>query len=150
MPVIVIGADHPLGAVVIARLSQPGREVRAFVTSPEAAERLRSTGVKVALGDISDASHVSGACLNCFSAVMIGEAARDGREISFAQSPDEVWQGWAQALTEARVRRAIWVMEGSSPPGGVEEVATVSAGGRGPADVAEEVAALDDALRLPS
>jgi uncharacterized protein YbjT (DUF2867 family) len=86
MPVIVVGADTSQGRAVVEGLLEPGREVRAFVSDPDAGAELRELGVKVALGDVSDDSHVQGACTNCFTAVLVTEAARDGRERSFASS----------------------------------------------------------------
>ena len=90
MPVIVVGADTPKGRAVIEGLVEPGREVRAFVSDPDAGAELRELGVKVALGDVSDDSHVQGACTNCFTAVLMTEAAFDGRERSFATSESQV------------------------------------------------------------
>ena len=84
MPVIVVGADTPVGLSIVSALIEPDREVRAFVTDPDVSASLKAQGVKVALGDVSDPSHVGGACLNCFSAVLVTEAARDDRERAFA------------------------------------------------------------------
>ena len=61
MPVIVVGADTEPGRVVLQALLEPGREVRAFVSDEKVAEQLRALGVKVALGDVSDDSHLEGA-----------------------------------------------------------------------------------------
>jgi putative NADH-flavin reductase len=125
MPVIVVGADTPDGMKLIEVLADPAREVRAFVSDPDTVTPLRRLSVKVALGDVSDDSHVSAAAMTSFSAVLIATAASDGRERSFASSPQEVMVGWAKAVTEARVRRAIWVIDGTPPPTPTPEVATV-------------------------
>lgn len=147
MPVIVIGADTALGVLVVERLAASDREVRAFVSSPEVGERLRQLGIKVALGDLSDQSHVAAACTNCFSVVLITEAATDGRELSFAKSPDQVLAGWAAAIRESRAKRAIWVGDGANPVSGASEEAVVAA--TMPVDeIAEKVAALDDAAAI--
>jgi uncharacterized protein YbjT (DUF2867 family) len=147
MPVIVIGADTALGVLVVERLAASDREVRAFVSSPEVGERLRQLGIKVALGDLSDQSHVAAACTNCFSVVLITEAATDDRELSFAKSPDQVWAGWAAAIRESRAKRAIWVGNGTYPVSGAPEEAAVAA--TMPVDeIAEKVAALDDAAAI--
>ena len=147
MPVIVVGADTSQGRAVVEGLAEPGREVRAFVSDPATGAELRELGVKVALGDVSDDSHVQGACTNCFTAVLITEAARDGRERSFAANEEQVLQGWAGAAAASGVTRVIWVHEGEPPPVRVREVRTVS-----PAhpDLVGEVAALDDARVLPT
>jgi putative NADH-flavin reductase len=143
MPVIVIGADTAPGAAILDTLYAPDREVRAFVTDPGVASKLKALGVKVALGDVSDDSHIEGAALNCFSAVLVAEAARDGRERSFADTEPDVLQGWARAVGSAGIRRVIWVYEGEPPPVKAPEVAIVS-----PEDeeLGARVAALDDAL----
>lgn len=145
MPVIVIGADTSPGRAVVEGLVEPGREVRAFVSDPAAGAELRELGVKVALGDVSDDSHVQGSCTNCFTAVLITEAARDGRERSFATNEEQVLEGWAAAAAASGVTRVIWVHDGAPPPVRVREVGTVSPGHP---DLVAEVTALDDARFL--
>ena len=140
MPVMVVGADTERGRSIVERLLEPGREVRSFVTDPDCAEELRRSGAKVALGDVSDESHVSGACLNCFSVVFVDEAATDGRLRSFASDPEQVRRGWAGAATSANVSRVIWVMASPPPPVPGAECAVVD-----PAveDLAETIFQLD-------
>ncbi len=147
MPVIVVGADTPQGRAVAEGLAEPGREVRAFVTDPIVGAELRHMGVKVALGDVSDDSHIQGACTNCFTAVLVTEAARDRRERSFAANEHQVLEGWAAAAAASGVTRVIWVHDGELPPVRVREVRTVSPDHP---DLVGEVAALDDARFLPS
>jgi len=146
MPVIVVGADTPQGRAVVEGLVEPGREVRAFVSNPTAGAELRDMGVKVALGDVSDDSHVQGSCTNCFTAVLVTEAARDERERSFAANEQQVLEGWAAAAAASGVTRVIWVHDGEPPSAGVREVRTVSP--ENP-DLVAEVSALDDARFLP-
>jgi nucleoside-diphosphate-sugar epimerase len=146
MPVIVVGADTKEGKAIIEGLVEPGREVRAFVSDPDVAGDLRSAGVKVALGDVSDDSHVQGACTNCFTAVLVTEAARDDRERSFAATEPEVLQGWADAVTASAVTRVIWIHDGDVPTTGAKESTRVA-----PADpeLVHRVVALDNAVALP-
>jgi len=147
MPVIVIGADTPVGAAIVEVLATEDREVRAFVSDPAAAGELRRRGIKTALGDVSDGSHVGGAALNCFDAVLVGQAATDGRERSFAADPAGVAAAWAEGLADAGVRRAIWVVadpEIVPPVPHAVEVAVVDATVAVEA-VAAEVRRLDDA-----
>lgn len=144
MPVIVVGADTGNGRAIVEALVEPDREVRAFVSDIGAAEELRTMGVKVALGDVSDPSHVGGACTRCFTAVLVTEAATDGRERSFADGPDEVLAGWAEAVGDAGVTRVIWVGDGSYPSPTAES-ATVALS---EPDIATKVFALDDAASL--
>jgi uncharacterized protein YbjT (DUF2867 family) len=142
--VIVVGADTGVGRAIVDALIEPDREVRAFVSDLGVAEELRGQGVKVALGDVSDASHVQGACTRCFSAVLVTEAASDGRERSFAKSPGAVLAGWVEAVSDAHVTRVIWVGDGALPIPGLE-VAMV---GASELDVPGRVADLDDAAAI--
>jgi len=127
-------------------------EVRAFVSSAAAAATLKGRGVKVAIGDVSDGSHVGGAALNAFCAVLVETAATDDRERSFAADADEVLDAWIEGLNDAAVSRAIFV--GSAPgqalAGLDAEYAVVDAAGTEPAVVAERVAQLEDAAELPA
>lgn len=143
---IVVGADTERGRRITERFLDPDREVRAFVTDPDVAEDLRGGGAKVALGDVSDDSHLAGACLNCFSVVLVSDAARDERPRAFARTPDKVLQAWAKAVSSASVRRVIWVLSGDAAPEvAADEVAVVD--GDDP-DVVEAVFRLDEARQL--
>lgn len=136
-----------LGRAAVEALLERDGEVRAFVTDPNAAAELRARGVKVAIGDVSDGSHVGGAALQCFSAVLVAEAAHDPRARSFAAGPDAVLACWARAVAEAEVHRAIWV-GGGGAAGANPETAVVETAGRDPVSVAAEIAALDEAAGL--
>jgi putative NADH-flavin reductase len=146
MPVMVVGADTDAGRALIDGLVAPGREVRAFVSDPGSVAGLRALGVKVALGDVSDESHIQGSLTNCFTAVLITEAASDNRERSFATSVGQVIKGWASAAAASGVTRVIWVHDGDPPTVAVAEVRTVSPDSP---RLVEEVVALDDARLLP-
>lgn len=152
MPVIVIGADTPLGAEVTAALSGRAGEVRAFVTDPAAAQTLRDLGVKVAIGDVSDASHIDGAARRAFAAVIIADSAEDGRERSFASSPSAVHAAWAEGLKGAAIQRLIWVGPGAEVPAplaaATPERAAVDTTSYDPEQIAAEVARLDDLASL--
>jgi hypothetical protein len=109
---------------------------------------LRAAGIKVATGDVSDESHISAACNNCFTAVLVVAAASDDRERAFAGSGDSVLEGWAAAVKAAAVRRVIWIGEGSITPSGVAEQVSVQASGRSIDQVVDEVVALDEPAHL--
>lgn len=143
MPLIVVGADTPWGRAITERVLEPNREIRAFVTSAKAADELRGLGVKVATGDVSDDSHVGGACLNCFTAVLVGTAARDDRERSFAHDEASVLAGWAEAAKAGGVKRVIWVDVVDPPPIVGPEVHTVSIDSD--AEIPDVVRRLDEA-----
>ncbi len=55
MPVVVTGADGPIGRALIPMLIERGSEVRAHVPERRVAEALRRPGVKVAVGEPTDA-----------------------------------------------------------------------------------------------
>lgn len=133
-----------------ALLPRPG-EVRAFVSSPQAAADLRARGVKVALGDISDGSHVGGAAVGAFCAILIGEAATDDRERSFAADREAVVAAWVEGLNDTAVQRVILVEEtaGSGILADLKaESAVVATSGREPDEITTAIAALEDAVEL--
>lgn len=147
MPVIVVGADTDVGRAVMEVLLSGNGEIRAFVSDPEGGETLKAARAKVAIGDVSDASHIGGAALGAHSAVLVADAATDQRERAFAAGPEEVFAAWAEGLQDASVARAIWVGDGEPSPrvlSAVPETMMVSTGGRSPQEVATEVAELDD------
>lgn len=150
MPAIIVGADTPTGAAIVDRLVTKGGEVRAFVSDPSVIDELKAKKVKVAVGDVSDASHVGGAALECFTAVFIETAAVDERERSFAPDPPSVVAAWAEAAIDGGVRRVLWV--GESPmsealAGAAPETAHVPLDSD-PDRTADEVARLDDLASL--
>lgn len=154
MPVIIVGADTPTGEAVVHALSDREGEVRAFVSDPSVADDLKARGVKVAVGDLSDASHLGGAGLNAFSAVLIAAAAVDGRPLAFAPDTDGVFDAWAEGVRDAGVQRVIWVEDVARPGprkrlrAAAPEFAVVAAGSRRADQVAADVAALDDTAQL--
>ena len=145
MPAIVIGGDTESGRAILEGLNEPNREVRAFVTSESIGAELKSQGIKVAIGDVSDESHVEAAAMRCFSAILIVEAAADDRERSFLDSADEVTASWARAISMAGVTRAIWVNDGDPVDTETREVAAVRADNP---DLVDEVVRLDDAQTI--
>lgn len=149
MPVIVVGADTPCGTAVLDALLPRQGEVRAFVTDPAAGAALKERNVKVAIGDVSDGSHVGGAALRSFCAIAITEAAHDDRERSFAATPSAVVAAWAEGLRESGVRRVIVVDDGVADIGplldAADETTVVSAA---TPDAARLVADLEAAAEL--
>ena len=145
MPVIVVGGDTDSGLAILDAMVEPDREVRAFVSDEIRGAALKKLGVKVAVGDVSDETHVEGAATRCFTAVLIAEAATDGRERSFAANETEVLEGWATAVATSGVRRVIWVHGGSPPETRVSESAQVD-----PSDpeLVQKVIDLDEAQTL--
>lgn len=137
--------------MIAGALAEGGGEVRAFVTSPDAAQELRELGIKVAVGDVSDASHIEGAAHQAHSAVILAEAGRDDRERSFAKSFEALVDAWAEGLQKAGVRRIIWVGPEREPPSPIATAAreAVSTGDTAvPEQAAAEVVRLDGLARL--
>ncbi len=147
MPVIVIGGDTTTGRAILEEMAGPGREVRAFVSRASLGAELREMGIKVAVGDVSDDSHIEAASMNCFTAIMIGKAAHDDRERSFAGSESDVLQGWASAVSASGVSRVIWVQRGTPPDAQVRETAVVDPDDP---DVVRKVIDLDEAQVIRS
>ena len=152
MPVIVVGADTPIGATIVEALRSREGEIRVFVTDVDIGLAMKAQGLKTAIGDVSDASHVGGAAIQCFSAILIPDAAFDERERSFAVDAVAVLEGWAEALREGRVTRAIVLDDarvddiGAIFSDATPELAIVAPGD--PDGVAQEVARLDDLVEL--
>lgn len=153
MPVIVIGADTPVGAAVVAALRPASGEIRVFVTDPEAGQRYRNAS-KVAVGDLSDGTHVGGAALGAFCAICVFAAASDDRERHFAATPDAVVKQWADGLRDADIGRVIAIGTGSElPPSNplariAPEYRLVDITDRSTQDIAVEVAALEASSSL--
>ena len=150
MPTIVIGADTPLGLSITRALIRASPEVRCFVSDPKAGTALKADGAKVAVGDVSDTSHVGAAALTAYCAVLIGEAAVDARERSFAESLSAVLVAWAAALHEAAITRALWVGAPLAEPDvlgtRVTEFLQIGSHGRSASEVVAAVVAADSAL----
>ncbi len=142
---IVVGADTAPGNALIEALDATAREIRVFVTDETEALELKARGFKVATGDVSDHTHVEAAATRCFSAVLISEAARDERERSFADTSQEVLEGWAMAVSNSNVTRVIWVTDGGYPDTDVGEVAAVDPSDAG---FVKAVLDLDEAASL--
>ena len=150
MPVLVIGADTSLGSTLMKTLSTRDGEVRAFVSDAIAGIGLKKLGVKVAVGDVSDASHVGAAATGCFSVVAISEAAIDDRERAFASTAHDLVEAWSEAIADASPQRVIWVQYPNTPGPRLQapEVLVVAADGIDLHELAERVAIAEDAASL--
>jgi hypothetical protein len=153
MPVIVIGADTAVGAAIVAALEPASGEIRVFVTDPGRGEQYRNVS-KVAVGDLSDGSHVGGAAIGAFCAIAITAAASDGRERYFAADPAAVLAQWADGLSDAGVGRVITVGRADDlpHPNPLALVAAqhgfVDTSGKDIGAIAAEVARLESAASL--
>lgn len=145
MPVIVIGADTEPGEAVLQGLAEPNREIRVFVSDEQAGVRMKSNGFKVAIGDVSDESHIEAAATRCFTAILIGAAATDDRERAFLDEPPEIMKAWARASLASGVTRVIWITNHDPPQTETREVATVRPDDP---DLVKRVVELDDAQAI--
>jgi hypothetical protein len=153
MPVIVVGADTATGQAIVPALQPASGEIRVFVSDEEVGQLYRPI-TKVAMGDISDGTHVGGAAIGAFCAVVIARAAHDERGRHFAPTPDAVFAQWADGLRDARIGRVIVVGDSAEIPK-PDPLATIgaeyrviSSGGRSDTEIADEVAAAEAALPL--
>lgn len=153
MPVIVIGADTAVGAEIVATLRPKSGEIRVFISDPDAADRYRGIA-KVAIGDLSDGTHVGGAAIGAFCAVAILAAAGDNRERHFAATPAAVLLQWADGLQDAGLSRVIAVGTAAELPqpnplaSAAAQYGFVDTAGKHLSAIAEEVAALEAANLL--
>jgi hypothetical protein len=108
MPVLVIEADTDLGHAIVPALRPASGEVRLFASDAAAVARYRGVA-KVAVGDISDGTHVGGAATGAFCAIVIAAAAHDERERYFAAGTRELFRQWADGLAESGISRVIVV-----------------------------------------
>lgn len=143
-----MGADTALGRTVVDALLSRDGEIRAFVSDESVGASLKEQKIKVALGDVSDASHVGAAATRCFTAVLMEAAAHDDRERAFGSDPTSVAQSWLDAIGEAGVRRLIWVGPNAPAVVPVPEYASIDPTGAESSAIGAEVAALDDLAAL--
>jgi len=106
VPVIVVGADTELGHAIVPALRPASGEIRLFASDEDAVSGYRAF-TKVAIGDVSDGSHVGAAAIGAFCAVVIAAAAHDERERSFAPTSEDVFAQWADGLGDAGITRVI-------------------------------------------
>ena len=152
MPVIVIGADTELGHAVVAALQPASGEIRVLASDADQVDRYRSAA-KVAVGDISDGTHVGGAAIGAFCAIVIATSAHDDRERHFASDPEALFAQWADGLADAEIRRVIVVGRPAEIPKHSlnsigAEYAHIDTTEKSPAQVAAEVAATEAAAEI--
>ena len=150
MPVIVIGADTEIGHAIVPALRPASGEIRLFASTEDPMARYRSFA-KVAVGDISDGTHVGGAAIGAFCAVVIAAAAHDDRERHFAANSAELFAQWADGLADAGISRVIVVGSPAQLPDPIRldrigaEYVHIDTTGKDPARVASEVTAAEAA-----
>lgn len=150
MPVLVIGADTEIGREIVPALRATAAELRIFGSDPDAVAPYREFA-KVAVGDISDGTHVGGAATGAFCAVVIAAAAYDDRERHFAADAAALFAQWADGLADAEVSRVIVIADPARVPdpdplrAASPDYHLVPTTDRSPAAVVREVIALEAA-----
>jgi len=104
MPVVVTGADQPLGRAVVLELADRGGDVRATVRSRAAAGALRAVGIRVFVGDLSDPLRL-GAAIEDAHTVLHLDRGPDGHG-----SPGDTWEWLIEAAEDTGVQRIVTVL----------------------------------------
>ena len=103
---------------------------------------------------LTDGSHVGGAAIGAFCAVVIAAAAHDDRERHFAADPGELFAQWADGLADAGISRIIVVAGADELPNPLHldrigaEYVFVSTVGRTTRAVVTDIVAAEAAERL--
>lgn len=153
MPVIVVGADTELGAAIVPALRPASGEIRVFASDADAVAGYRPFA-KVAVGDLSDGTHVGGAAIGAFCAILLAAAAHDDRERHFAGDAGDLFAQWADGLADAGIRRVIVVGDDNEipTPAHVDRIGAecvfVATAGRPSADIVADVLAAEAAERI--
>jgi uncharacterized protein YbjT (DUF2867 family) len=103
MPVVVTGAERPLGRAVVLELLASGGEVRATVRSRAAVGALRAAGVRVAVSDLGDPLRL-GAVLEGAHTVLHLDRGPDG-----VGWPGDTWDWLLEAAQDTDVQRIVTV-----------------------------------------
>lgn len=122
MPVVVTGADLPLGCALVLALAEAGvPDLRAVVRDPRAAAPLRAAGVRVAAGDLSDPLRLGAVLEDAYTVVHL-DVGPDG-----TGDPRETWAWLLEAAEDTGLRRVVTVLppDTAVPDGGPYEVVVV-------------------------
>jgi uncharacterized protein YbjT (DUF2867 family) len=108
MPVVVTGADRPLGRALVRHLAAAGvPDLRAVVRDPHRAAPLRAADARVSVGDLSDPLRLGAVLEGAYTVVHL-DAGPDG-----GGSPLDTWDWLLDAAEDTGLRRIVTVL----PPG---------------------------------
>jgi len=142
MPVVVTGASGLIGRQAIRAFTLVSPQVRAYVTRPEAADRLRSAGAKVATGRIDDVENLevvmAGAHTVCHLVGSLYPRSPDDYERSIVGSLRCV----IAAAARAGVKRLLYV----SYPGASSQATNPYLGAKGRAEELVRGSGLDQVI----
>ncbi|MEU8133048.1 NAD(P)H-binding protein [Streptodolium elevatio] len=106
MPVVVIGADRPLGGALVLALVELGvPDLRAVVRDRAYAPALRAAGVRVSVGDLSDPLRL-GAVLEGAHTVVHLDTGPEG-----SGGPLDTWDWLLEAAEDTGLTRIVTVVE---------------------------------------
>lgn len=107
--VLVVGATGQLGTVVVRKLVEHGRSVRAFVRETSNYQHLTRDGIDVAFGDLRDPNSLAAACHNIDTVIATANAAvpREHGD-SFKAVDDQGYKNLIEACKRQRVRQFIF------------------------------------------
>jgi uncharacterized protein YbjT (DUF2867 family) len=109
MPVVVTGADSPVGRAVVPLLRERGSEVRATVRDPGDADHLRSLGAKVAVDALSDADTLRAVLDDAHTVCHLSEGLFPTAGESYEEAILESTRSLIETARKARVRRVLLV-----------------------------------------
>ncbi|MFI6582005.1 NAD(P)H-binding protein [Embleya sp. NPDC050493] len=104
MPVVVTGADQPLGRAVALELAASDGEVRATVRDRGAVGALRAAGIRVAVSDLCDPGRL-GAVLEGAHTVLHLDRGEGGDG-----SPGDTWEWLLEAAEGTDLQRIVTVL----------------------------------------
>ncbi|MFE2866035.1 NAD(P)H-binding protein [Embleya sp. NPDC059259] len=104
MPVVVTGADQPLGRAVALELADSAGEVRATVRDRGAVGALRAAGIRVAVSDLCDPGRLGAVLEGAHTVLHLDRGAGgDG-------SPGDTWEWLLEAAEGTDLQRIITVL----------------------------------------
>lgn len=110
---LVVGATGALGGEIARRLADAGKPVRALVrktSSPDKVEALRSRGIDLAVGDLTDRASLDAACRGVRTVYSTATAIQSREEGNTLESVDRVGQAnLIDAAKAAGVERFIFI-----------------------------------------
>ena len=111
--VLVVGATGLVGSEVCRKLASRGEKVRALVratSSRETQEALRSAGVELCLGDLTDANSIAAACRGASAVISTATSTLMRQSYDSIESVDRAGQlALVNAAKAANITRFIFV-----------------------------------------
>ncbi len=110
--ILVFGATGQLGSLVVGRLREQGRPVRALVRSDAAAEVLSGTGPELVRGDLRDGPSLAAAVAGVQAVVATANALAPSRP---GDTPGALARGYAELISRAAEAGVLRFVNASIP-----------------------------------